>query len=49
VKLRKIAKQQGYKLSEYGLFDKDGKHIAIKSEYDIFKILNVEYLSPNLR
>lgn len=49
VKLRKIAKQQGYKLSEYGLFDKDGKHIPIKSEYDIFKILNIEYLPPNLR
>jgi DNA polymerase/3'-5' exonuclease PolX len=49
IKLRNIAKQQGYKLSEYGLFDKDGKHIPIKSEYDIFKILNVEYLPPNLR
>lgn len=47
-KMRQIAKKNGYKLSEYGLF-KDDKMIPIQSEYDVFKILNIEYLHPRLR
>lgn len=47
-KMRQIAKDLGYKLSEYGLF-KNEKKIEINSEEDIFKILKLEYLPPNLR
>ncbi len=48
-KLREIAKKKGYKLSEYGLFDKDGKIIKVSSERDIFHALNVEFIPPALR
>jgi len=49
VKMRKIAKSLNLKLSEYGLSKDDGTIIPIKTEYDIFKILKIEYLAPNLR
>lgn len=48
-KMRNIAKDKGYKLSEYGLFDKNGNVIKVSSERDIFKELNMEYLPPRLR
>jgi DNA polymerase/3'-5' exonuclease PolX len=49
-KMRQIAKKMGYKLSEYGLTSlKDNKMVPIESEYDVFKILKIEYLPPRLR
>jgi DNA polymerase beta len=47
--MREIAKKKGYKLSEYGLFDKDGKSIKVESERDIFHKLGMEYIPPALR
>jgi DNA polymerase/3'-5' exonuclease PolX len=49
IKMRKIANKQKLKLSEYGLTKEDGTRLSISSEYDIFKILKIEYLAPNLR
>lgn len=48
-KVREIAKKKGYKLSEYGLFDKEGIPFKVNSERDIFNKLNIEYLPPQLR
>lgn len=48
-KMRNIAKSKNYKLSEYGLFDENGKKFKVKSERDIFKLLDMEYLPPKLR
>ena len=49
-KMRQIAKQKGFKLSEYGLFRlSDDKKMIIKSERDFFKKLDMEYLHPRLR
>ncbi len=48
IKIRSSAKKLGYKLNEYGLYKND-KQILIKSEKDIFKYLNIEYLKPKLR
>ncbi len=48
-KMRLIAKKKGYKLSEYGLFDKNNHIVQVNSERDIFKILDMEYLPPRLR
>ncbi len=48
-KMRNIAKSKGYKLSEYGLFDKDENMIKVKDERDIFHKLGMEYLPPSLR
>ena len=49
VKMRQIAKKKGYKLSEYGLFDKNNKPIKVSSERDIFYALGMEFLAPRLR
>ena len=48
-KMRQMAKTMGYKLSEYGLTKEDGTKVKINTEYDIFKILKIEYLEPKLR
>lgn len=44
-RMRGIAKRQGYKLNEYGLY-KDEKYIQIYSEKDAFDILGMNYLEP---
>jgi len=49
LKMRKIAKSMKLKLSEYGLTREDGTKLKIESEYDVFKILKIEYLTPRLR
>ena len=50
VALRKIAIKKGLKLSEYGLFQKDGTNIsAKKSEKWIYRYLVNNYIPPTLR
>ncbi len=46
--IKLVAKRKGYKVSEYGLFDKrTGKHIPnLKSERDIFGFLDLDYIEP---
>ncbi len=46
--LRHIAKQQGIKMNEYGLF-KDEELIKCKDEEDIFKVFGMSYIPPELR
>jgi DNA polymerase beta len=53
-KMRSIAKRKGYKLNEYGLYrhDKvtdDWRRVAVKSEKDVFRALDIEYLTPEER
>jgi DNA polymerase (family X) len=48
VKLRGIAKKKGLKLNEYGLFDGE-KLIAVKSEDEIYRVLGLAYVVPELR
>ena len=48
--MRLHAKKLGYKLNEYGLYNKKtDENIPILSEQDIFKKLNMKYLAPNER
>lgn len=50
IEMRKIAIKKGYKLNEYGLFDKQtGKKIAGRTEKEICKKLGVKYLKPEQR
>jgi len=49
VRLRQIAITKGWKLSEYGLFDKSGKQISGKTEEEIYKKLGMGYIEPELR
>ena len=54
--MRKIAKKQGYKLNEYGLYkvviennETKYKRVKVSSEEDIFKKLNMDYVAPENR
>lgn len=48
IKLREMAVKIGLKLNEYGIFKKD-KYIAGESEEDVYKILGLQYIPPELR
>ena len=48
-KMRQIAKKKGLKLNEYGLQDKEGNYLEIKSEKEYFEKLDLEYLEPKYR
>lgn len=47
--IRMHAKNLGFTLNEYGLYDKNNKFYPAKSENDIFKYLGLEYISPQNR
>ena len=50
VALRQRAKEQGKKISEYGVEDLDsGKIITFKSEADFFEYFGLNYIPPELR
>lgn len=48
IKLREIAVKKGWKLNEYGLFEKD-KLIAGSDEEEIYHKLGLQYIEPELR
>ncbi len=48
IKLRQLAIREGLKINEYGVFRKD-KFIAGRSEEEIFKLLGMSYIEPELR
>lgn len=48
INMRKLAKQHGWKINEYGLFDGD-KFLAGKTEKEIYKKLELPYIEPELR
>jgi DNA polymerase/3'-5' exonuclease PolX len=53
IKMRGIAKRKGYLLNQMGIFklpcNKDSKPIPVKSEKNIFKILDLPYINPENR
>ncbi|MEM3791350.1 MAG: DNA polymerase/3'-5' exonuclease PolX [Candidatus Micrarchaeaceae archaeon] len=50
IKIREIAIKKGYKLNEYGLFDKKGKNLAEgEDEEFIYKKLGLSYIEPEMR
>jgi len=48
-KMRKKAKDLGYKLNEYGLYDIHGNSILITNEEKLFNILNLDFIEPQNR
>ena len=48
ITIRKIAIKRGLKLNEYGIF-KGKKQIGGKTEQEIYKILGMKYIAPELR
>jgi DNA polymerase (family 10) len=50
VALRSIGVREGYKLSEYGVFERDsGKLIAGESEEDVYKVFGMATMPPEIR
>jgi len=47
--IRQHAKNMGYTLNQHGLKNKNGDYIKAKTEEDIFKILDLQYLEPKKR
>jgi DNA polymerase/3'-5' exonuclease PolX len=48
--IRNKVRDLGYSLNEYSLMEKDtDKQIILKSEKDIFDILNIDYIKPTDR
>ncbi|MDD5166694.1 MAG: DNA polymerase/3'-5' exonuclease PolX [Candidatus Omnitrophica bacterium] len=48
IKLRKLAIKKGLKINEYGIF-KGNKFLAGRTEEEIFKVLGLPYIEPELR
>jgi DNA polymerase (family 10) len=50
IHLRKIARDKKFKINEYGIFDlKPNKKIAGKKEIEIYKILGLPFIPPEIR
>ena len=50
IHLRSIAKEKGYKISEYGIFSiKNNKRIAGKTEEEIYRTLGFQMIPPEMR
>lgn len=50
IKLRTMARQKGYKINEYGLFDGvSGKRLAGTTEAEIYRFLDLKYIPPERR
>ncbi len=49
VKVREIAVAKGYKLNEYGLFDKMDRNVAGAQEDGVYKALGMQVMDPEMR
>lgn len=49
IALRKIAIDKGWKLSEYGIFDKHDKYLFGKNEEEVYEKLGMKWIPPELR
>lgn len=50
IRLRERAAKAGLKINEYGIFrEKDGKKLGGRAEEDIYRILGLQYVPPELR
>jgi DNA polymerase (family X) len=47
--MRDMALDKDHKLNEYGLYDKNDKQLAGKTEKDVYKAFNLAYVEPELR
>lgn len=49
IKMRELAIKKGWKLNEYGLFDRNGKQIAGRTEEEIYKKLGLQWIPSEMR
>lgn len=49
IKLRSIARNRGFKINEYGIFNRAGKRIAGATEEDMYRFFGLRFISPEKR
>lgn len=49
IKLRTIARERGFKINEYGIFDSAGKRVAGNTEEEMYRFLGLRYIPPEKR
>jgi DNA polymerase (family 10) len=50
IRIREMAVRKGFKINEYGIFDeKSGDRIAGEKEEDIYRLLGIPFIPPELR
>jgi DNA polymerase (family 10) len=49
VRLRGLGQDKGFKISEWGVHRADGTKLLIRDEADIYKLLGMQYVPPELR
>jgi DNA polymerase (family 10) len=49
IRLRQLAIHKGWKLNEYGIFDKNDRFITGRTEEDVYSKLGLPYIEPELR
>ncbi|MGE5543323.1 MAG: DNA polymerase/3'-5' exonuclease PolX, partial [Bacillota bacterium] len=49
VRLRGMAKDRGLKINEYGVFDEADSPVGLAGEEDIYGLLGMQYVAPELR
>ena len=49
IALRNLAIEKGWKLNEYGLYERTGKRLPGKTETEIYQKLGLDYIPPELR
>jgi DNA polymerase (family 10) len=49
IQVRTIAVRKGYKLNEYGLFDKSGKNVGGSEEESVYEALGMQWMPPEMR
>lgn len=47
--MRSLARNKGYLLNQYGLFKRDSGKLISTKEVEIFNLLGVDYIAPELR
>ncbi|MCU0394945.1 MAG: type-X family DNA polymerase [Chitinophagaceae bacterium] len=49
IAMRLMAKQKGWKINEYGVFDRKGKRLAGESEEGIYQLFGMRFIPPEKR
>ncbi|MBC7190057.1 DNA polymerase/3'-5' exonuclease PolX [Candidatus Aerophobetes bacterium] len=49
IKLRERALRRGLKINEYGVFTTEGRRIAGEKEEDVYRVLDLSFIPPELR
>jgi DNA polymerase (family 10) len=49
VAMRKIAISEGLRLNEWGVFDKENHRVAGATEEDVYRVLGLEWIPPEMR